>query len=445
MTSGITFDELRKWGGDDVFNQGMAIVNSGDVVQVAYDDEKLEVTGRINQPSGWEMPVRFHLEPGGRIRSFCPCYANQKLGQVCPHVVAVGIALAVREMPEEEAEEVEGGEEREEGEEGGEKFIEVEMTPRFFAFVSGSRASLSIEIDAWYGEIELPVCSPQAAHVVYLEDPADPLVRRIRSPGAERAAVQLVERFGFERGYGSGSANEAPALKLFLTDPQKVLNFLGTGLPTLRRRGWRVDLSDRLMALTESMAYVVPVVKVKDVGDDFEVSYTFEAGKGTVSPVEIQAALNRGDAYILKDGAVTLFDTAAVEAMHGVFRDVAARGTGGADGGFRVKGIHAAYVKSSLDELGAVEVEDDEAAHWRETAAARNREAGARFEPVALGELDGVLRPYQKQGVYWMRFLEKAGLSGLLADEMGLGKTLQTLAWLTLPRLALSPDERLPC
>ena len=45
-----------------------------------------------------------------------------------------------------------------------------------------------------------------------------------------------------------------------------------------------------------------------------------------------------------------------------------------------------------------------------------------------------MLRPYQKQGVYWMRFLEKSGLSGLLADEMGLGKTLQTLTWISLER-----------
>ena len=54
---------------------------------------------------------------------------------------------------------------------------------------------------------------------------------------------------------------------------------------------------------------------------------------------------------------------------------------------------------------------------------------------MALGPLDKVLRPYQKQGVYWMRFLEEAGLCGLLADEMGLGKTLQTLTWLSLPRV----------
>ena len=42
-----------------------------------------------------------------------------------------------------------------------------------------------------------------------------------------------------------------------------------------------------------------------------------------------------------------------------------------------------------------------------------------------------------------MRLLEQSGMSGLLADEMGLGKTLQTLTWLSLPRVAAN-RERLP-
>ena len=55
-----------------------------------------------------------------------------------------------------------------------------------------------------------------------------------------------------------------------------------------------------------------------------------------------------------------------------------------------------------------------------------------------------MLRPYQKQGVYWMRFLEESGLSGLLADEMGLGKTLQTLTWLSLPRTGSNGEHGNP-
>lgn len=42
----------------------------------------------------------------------------------------------------------------------------------------------------------------------------------------------------------------------------------------------------------------------------------------------------------------------------------------------------------------------------------------------------GKLRPYQKAGYNWMRFLNDYRFGGCLADDMGLGKTVQTLALL---------------
>ena len=42
----------------------------------------------------------------------------------------------------------------------------------------------------------------------------------------------------------------------------------------------------------------------------------------------------------------------------------------------------------------------------------------------------GVLRPYQRRGLAWLRFLDRLGLGGCLADDMGLGKTATTLAHL---------------
>ena len=438
--SGITKDELVGWGGVEVFNQALAVVNSGDVKSVHYDDETVTVSGKIERPDGWEMPVSFKLKERNRIESHCPCYTNQKLGRVCQHVVAIGIAQMVLEMEEDEREERErhetagaaDGPAREEDAD----VIEAPMKPRFYALVSGSRASLSIALDAWYGDIDFPACSLQAERTVYIQSTDDPLVRFVRSQDAERDAVKSLEAWGFEPGY---RAND---MKVYCTDPQKVLDFLGAGLPELRRRGWQVDLSDRLMKLTDSMHYILPLVKIKDApGGAFDVSYTFDAQGTEVSPAEIQAALNRGDGYILHGNDVFLLDNKAIETMHGVFRDCAASQNGAPAGWFRVKSVHAPYVKSSLDMLAdVIETDDTAAARWRETAAARNRESGAKFEPISLGKLDGVLRPYQKQGVYWMGFLENAGLSGLLADEMGLGKTLQTLTWLSLPRKDEGPS-----
>ncbi|MCR5415149.1 MAG: DEAD/DEAH box helicase [Kiritimatiellae bacterium] len=443
VKSGITRDEIIAWGGPTVFNQALALCNSGDVRDVKYDDETVSISGKIERPDGWAMPVSLTLKERGRIESHCPCYDNQKYGRVCPHVVAIGIALSVMEdnAAQEEKEECGGEDGREE--ECGEAretppdAIEVPAKPSFYAYVSGSRASLSIALDAWYGDMDFPACSIQPPDLVSLPDPDDPLVRRVRSIDAEREAVASLGKWGFEPGYREGD------LKLYVTDPQKVLNFLGAGIPELRRRGWKVDYSERLEKLTDTFSAVVPVVRIKDAPQgDFDVQYSFETTSGgEISPVEIQAALNRGDGYILKDGTVALLDNKAIETMHGVFRDCATTQGGAPAGWFRVRSVHAPYVKSSLDAIGDVlDLDDTEAAQWRETASARNRESDAKFEPVALGDLDKVLRPYQKQGVYWMKFLERAGLSGLLADEMGLGKTLQTLTWLSLPQKPKLPN-----
>jgi SNF2 family DNA or RNA helicase len=42
-----------------------------------------------------------------------------------------------------------------------------------------------------------------------------------------------------------------------------------------------------------------------------------------------------------------------------------------------------------------------------------------------------VLRPYQKTGFQWLRFLYENKLGACLADDMGLGKTLQTISFIT--------------
>ena len=102
--SGITRDEIIGWGGVEVFNQAFALCNSGDIRDVAYDDDTLTVSGKIAQPGGWDMPVSFKLERAGRIKSECPCMKNQRYGMVCEHVVAIGFALHLMEQEADEAE-----------------------------------------------------------------------------------------------------------------------------------------------------------------------------------------------------------------------------------------------------------------------------------------------------------------------------------------------------
>jgi len=70
---------------------------------------------------------------------------------------------------------------------------------------------------------------------------------------------------------------------------------------------------------------------------------------------------------------------------------------------------------------------------FRELAASlRNFQAVQPAQEPA--DFRGELRPYQREGLGWLEFLERHGLGGCLADDMGLGKTVQVLAWLLARR-----------
>ena len=375
----FTHDLLIGWGGADCFNQALSIARRGAVTTAAWDDVDHVITGKIATSPGWEMPVRFEALDDGTIISHCPCRTNKELGQVCPHVVALGLYLMITMAPEDDAEAgADKGERDDVPEEVAAQDDDVlrrlaPMRPAIHAHLSGSRASLSIAVEAHYGNKVYECCELGPADEIVADDPDDPHLFYVRNLAAESAALELVKRYGFERGYRKETAD-----KLFTTDARNVLNFLGSGVPYLRRHGWRMRFSPRLEQMTDAMPMIVPVVQVKDAPRGaFDVGYTFDAAGHEVPPAIIQAALNRGDSYILTNGQTLLLDTEAVDAMRDVFSDCATQG-GAAPGHFRVPGIYAPYVKAALDSLDAIDVEDDEAPDWRATALARNRDGSAR-------------------------------------------------------------------
>ncbi|TID21205.1 hypothetical protein CANINC_003485 [Pichia inconspicua] len=71
-------------------------------------------------------------------------------------------------------------------------------------------------------------------------------------------------------------------------------------------------------------------------------------------------------------------------------------------------------------EEGELENDDDEGEYT---------DAGYEFVK-SPAYINGLLRPYQIQGLNWLVSLNTNDLSGILADEMGLGKTLQTISFL---------------
>ena len=301
-------------------------------------------------------------------------------------------------------------------------FTTTPATPRFRLLLQGSPVSVSAQLRVEYGD---GACSDWAGGKAALSvpDPDDFFHCFVRDPEAERAALERVHAMGFWGSCGNDLGS--------LGGERAILNLLGQQVTALRRDGWRVDLRGPLEAFFDEAEVVVPVVTVRAEGGAFEVATAYDSPRGVakVGPAEIERALAHGDAFVKTGGRVALLDIGAIRTLRETLASCRAR-AGRIPGTSRIEAVHAPFVQRALERLEGIDFEASP--DWRARAAAQNRER--RLEPVPLGRLEGTLRPYQKEGVYWLRFLESCGFCGILADEMGLGKTLQTLAWLSLER-----------
>lgn len=298
-------------------------------------------------------------------------------------------------------------------------------TPQLILEIRGSPASLAATLYASYGDLELVAGKPDAREKFSLPDPKDLMRYAVRNPAAESRALAELSACGMIGQRGDELQG--------IVGNHQVLNFLASGLPALRRKGWKVRMEGKVAPYLDELESVSPVVHIQDAGQGvwYDVSFDFEDAKGqSLTSAEIQLALRKGQNYVQRNGRTLLLDADAIDSMQNVFSDCV---TGESDrpGHFRVSSIHAGYIHSSLTALDGIDMEDSN--RWRALATRYNR--SAPLEPVSLpADLEQTLRSYQKDGIQWLRFLEAQGFCGVLADEMGLGKTIQALAWLRFPR-----------
>ena len=324
--------------------------------------------------------------------------------------------------------------------------VEAEVEPDVFSFdpetpdfrldVRGSPASLAVRLVAVYGDVELVAAQSSARGSFAHPDPEDILRYTVRDLPAEQQALAALARFGLS-GRTGADLND-------IVGTREVLNFLGSAVPALGRKGWTVVWDGRIRATMDNAVFATPVVRIDpENGADgwFDVRFDYDAGAaGGLSSAEIQRALLKGDAFVEHQGKTILLDAEAIRALQSVFADCAS-GEGRHPGSFRLAPVYAAYAASALQALDGVDVEAPPA--WIQGAAQRNR-----LEPMELEPLDPaferLLRPYQKDGVRWLRFLQRNRFGGILADEMGLGKTLQALVWLTMAGAEHTGESRKP-
>ena len=292
------------------------------------------------------------------------------------------------------------------------------QAPRFLLELKGGMAQLSALLQCAYGQRIMSVGITAADESVWLPDPDVSTRYSTRDINAERQALARLQRSGFSQPDERG--------KMQLLGQNAVLNFFAREFTKLQRE-WSVTLDEHLESRTlKNLERVEPKFQItSSCVQWFDLGVVFESSGGErFSATDIQRLILSGQSHTrLKNGKMAVIDTGAVEELQEVLLDCAPEQNAQ---GYRISNQQAGFLEATLRQHSHWKVQAPTV--WQERAAKQSGEA--KLECPPLGELEGVLRPYQKQGVGWLHFLRENGFGGILADEMGLGKTLQTLAFL---------------
>lgn len=304
-------------------------------------------------------------------------------------------------------------------------------TPRFRLTLEGSLNHLTARLQAIYQKRVITVGLSSPSENWAIPDPEQKSRIWCRNLEAERNALARLSRYGFTGPDTTG--------QYVLKGERPILTFFAEGHSRLQKE-WEVALGARFGKVTENIERITPRVEIVSSGEQwFDLQFDLSTSDGErFSAADIQRLLQRGQNYVrLKNGKMAVFDPGLLDEFKTVLRDCNPEQK--QPGLYRINQSHAGYLEASVADAG---FQLDAAPQWKSWA---QRQRGlSELRPVALGDLEPVMRSYQKYGTSWLHFLASNRLGGILADDMGLGKTLQALAFLRTqkgPSLVVCPSS----
>ncbi len=262
------------------------------------------------------------------------------------------------------------------------------------------RLEADVEFD--YGGVVVRGSSPQWALLQREEQRC-----LVRSRKFERDCWSQLQQAGFRRYLDQ---------RLKQHDVEISARNLGPAVKSLIDQGWQVKASGRQIRKAGTLAF-----KVRSDIDWFGLSAEVNFEGATVSFPELLSALVRGDTTImLSDGSLGILPEEWAR-QYGLLA-----GLGQFDG--EEMRFSAGQI-SLLDALLSTQQEVDYDQKFLDIRAKFDLSSSPELlvEPI---DFRGELRPYQRHGLGWLRFLQELNFGGCLADDMGLGKTIQVLALL---------------
>ena len=291
----------------------------------------------------------------------------------------------------------------------------IDLEPTFRLSAQGDLVGVEVGLYAGYGDVETQVASKGLGTPVLIQAPddANPRVRCYRCdiPAHQDAVNKLLE-------LGLQPDEEG---RYFVAHGDAAIRFWSEGLGSLPET-WTLYVPEDLVDTHVRSTPIRPFGKVSSGVDWLSIKVGWESEGVGASREELARCLATGQKYVrLEDGSYATFDAAQVRAVLDREVELMTAARGG---------------KLPLAQAGRVrELEEllNKAGGCSTTAAAKKL-----FEK--LNDIDNIaatkkpkllkakLRPYQEQGISWLKFIHDIGSGGVLADDMGLGKTIQAIA-----------------
>lgn len=272
--------------------------------------------------------------------------------------------------------------------------VVIDAKPEFEIYFDAARGAVTAAVIANYGDLSLrlPMAGNAGGKIV------------VRDFDAENEILSYFSAFAVSDGMFT------------LYSDRDIYMFLTDSLPKLRQRA-RIYASDRFNGITITdrvniRASVRYTEKTDLLEADFTTQLSYEQISGILNAVKLKKRF-----YRLSNGSFIDLEHSAEKAVFNLLDQLNFSAEDIRSGSKKLAKYHALY-------LNAAEGIDKEESFKKYIEDIKNK------EPKIPAELQGVIRPYQRDGVAWLTQLSYLGFGGILADDMGLGKTLQVIAYI---------------
>ncbi len=209
----------------------------------------------------------------------------------------------------------------------------------------------------------------------------------------------------------------------FVANGERAIRFWSEGIPQIPK-SWRLYIPEEFVGTQVRNQPVMMQARVSSGVDWLNVKFVWEAGGIGVERTELERCLREGKKYVrLSDNTFAPFDSDRVQQL--IDREIEVMAASGKTG------------KLPLSQVGRIQELLEQVDEGIVSTGARQLFSRLSnidsIKPAKKPKnLKAILRPYQEQGLSWLRFIHEIGSGGVLADDMGLGKTIQTIALLLL-------------